>query len=165
MSTILGLTPDDVALAATVPKFTVGSLGEIQSSDGTKVFLYVHATEIITGAGYTCVIASDGEATMADTSSTVPGTGAGLRCGVPMAAAADNDWFWVQVYGKASVYTSANAALGTALYSTGTGGEVMSTATSGTEQITGMILGTATGGAAAVNADAYLNYPFVGVTA
>lgn len=165
MSTILGITPAEVVLAANTPQFTVGQLGETQTSAGTKQYLYVHAAEAITGAGYTCVIASSGEATMADTTSTVPGTGAGLRCGVPLAAAADNDWFWVQVYGKASVYTSASAAAATALYSTGTGGEVMSTATSGTEQITGMILGTATGGAAAVNADAYLNYPYVGVTA
>jgi len=157
---MLGLTENDVALAATQPAFTVGQEGEIQTSAGTKKFLYVHAAEAITGAGYLCQVDSAGEAQMVDSTSSAPGTGVGLRVGTAMAAIADNDWFWIQVYGKGSLRTLASAAVGTALNSTATPG-ALDDSGSGFEVISGISLGTATGGAEATNADAYFNYPFI----
>ena len=162
MSTILGLTETDVALAATQPAFTVGQLGEIQTSDGTKVFLYVHAAEAITAAGYLCIVDSAGEAEMLDDTASAAGAGTGARVGAAMAAIADNDWFWIQVYGKGSARTLASAALGTQLTSSATPGAVDDATTSGLDVIDGLTLGTATGGAEATNADAYFNYPCVG---
>jgi hypothetical protein len=50
------------------------------------------------------------------------------------------------------------------LNSTATGGAVDDDATAGSESISGLVLGTATGGAAATNADAYFSYPVVGRT-
>jgi hypothetical protein len=81
-----------------------------------------------------------------------------------MAAAADNDWFWIQIYGKGSARTLASAALGTELTSSATPGAVDDATTAGLEVINGLSLGTATGGAAATNADAYFNFPYVGRT-
>ena len=165
MSTILGLSASDVQLTATgYPAFTVGQLGEVQSSAGTKMYLYVHAAEAITGAGYLCVVDSAGEAEMADTTSTAPGAGAGMRCGADQAAVADNDWFWIQVYGKGSLRTLASAAVGTELTCSATPGAVDDATTARLEVINGLSLGTATGGAAATNADAYFCHPIVGRT-
>lgn len=159
MATI-GLSKTEVALAADFPKYTVGTKGEITDSNGTSEYLYVHAAEAVTGAGYLCQVDSAGEAQMVDSTSSAPGTGVGLRCGVAMAAIADNDWFWIQVYGKGSLRTLASAAVGTALNSTATPGAV-DDAGSGFEVINGLSLGTATGGSEATNADAYFNYPCI----
>jgi hypothetical protein len=162
MSTILGLTPSDVALAANIPKFTVGQLGETQTSDGTKQFLYVHASEAITAAGYLCIVNSAGEAEMLDDTSSASGTGTGMRVGAAMAAIANNDWFWIQVYGKGSARTLADAAKGTQLTSSSTAGAVDDATTGGLDVINGLALGTTTGGAPATNPDAYFNHPQVG---
>ncbi len=77
---------------------------------------------------------------------------------------ADNEYGWFQIYGKGSVRTLASAAKGTQLNSTATGGAVDDDATAGSESISGLVLGTATGGAAATNADALFSYPVVGRT-
>lgn len=170
MQGTIGISPTAVTLAATgVPAFKVGTLAFLSSTnkddqDGDKLFLYVHAAEAITAAGYLCVVDSDGEAEMVDTTSSAPGAGAGMRVGAAMAAIADNDWFWIQVYGKGSVRTLASAALGTELTSSATPGAVDDATTSGLEVIDGLSLGTATGGSEATNADAYFNFPNVGRT-
>ena len=101
---------------------------------------------------------------MVDTTSSAPGTGAGKRVGAAMAALADNEFGWFQVYGKGSVRTLASAAVGTELTSSATPGAVDDATTAGLEVINGLTLGTATGGAAATNADAYFNFPYVGRT-
>jgi hypothetical protein len=164
MSSILGITAADVVASTGVPAFTVGQLGEVQSSDGSKLYLYVHAAEAITGAGYLCVVDSVGEAEMVDTTSSAPGAGAGMRCGAAQAAINDNEWFWIQVYGRGSLRTLASAAVGTELTSSATPGAVDDATTAGLEVINGLSLGTATGGAEATNADAYFNFPYVGRT-
>ena len=165
MSTI-GISIDKVTLAATaVPEFRVGTLGELDNEDdGTQLFLYVHAAEAITAAGYLCVVDSAGEAEMLDSTSSAGGAGQGGRVGAAMAAVADNDWFWIQVYGKGSARTLASAAKGTQLTSSATPGAVDDATTSGLEVIDGLTLGTATGGSEATNADAYFNFPVVGRT-
>jgi len=167
MSAIIGINLAKVTLAATaVPEFRVGTMGYLDDEDaGTKAFLYVHAAEIITAAGYLCQVGSAGEIQMVDSTSSAGGVGQGLRVGAAMAAMADNDWGWIQIYGKGSLRTLASAAVGTILYSTATPGAVDDAATAGLEEICGLSLGTATGGAAATNADAYFNFPYIGVTA
>ena len=167
MGTIIGISLAKVTLEATaVPEFRVGTMGYLDDEDaGTKAFLYVHAAEIITAAGYLCQVGSAGEIQMVDSTSSAPGVGVGLRVGAAMAAMADNDWGWIQVYGKGSVRTLPNAAVGTALYSTVTPGAVDDANTTGLEVINGLSLGTASGGSAETNADAYFNFPFIGLTA
>tara|TARA_R110002020_G_scaffold58106_5_gene159532 strand:+ start:7347 stop:7847 length:501 start_codon:yes stop_codon:yes gene_type:complete len=165
MSALIGISIADVTLAATgVPAFTPGTRGQLQTTDGTKEFLYVHAAEAITAEGYLCIADSAWEAEMVDTTSSAPGAGAGKICGAAQAAIADNDWFWIQIYGKGSLRTLASAALGTELTSSATVGAVDDATTSGLEVINGLTLGTATGGSEATNADAYFNYPYVGRT-
>lgn len=161
---VQGIDADAVVASTGEPAFAVGTLGANMTSDGIKIYLYVHAAEAITGAGYLCVVDSDGEAEMADTTSTAPGAGAGMRCGAAQSAVADNEWFWIQVYGKGSLRTLASAALGTRLNSTATAGAVDDDGTTGAEEIAGLSLGTATGGAEATNTDAYFNFPRVGPT-
>jgi hypothetical protein len=164
MSSILGITAADVVASTGIPAFTVGQLGEVQSSDGSKLYLYVHASEIVTGAGYLCQVDSVGEAQMVDTTSSAPGVGQGLRVGAAQAAIADNEWFWIQVYGRGSIRTLASAAVGTELTSSATPGAVDDATTAGLEVIEGLSLGTATGGAAATNVDGYFNFPHIGRT-
>jgi hypothetical protein len=164
MSGTIGLSATEVIASTSVPAFTVGSLGRVDDSDGTKLYLYVHAAEAITGAGYLCVVDSVGEAEMVDTTSSAPGAGQGMRCGAAQADVADNEWFWIQVYGRGSLRTLASAAVGTELTSSATAGAVDDATTAGLEVINGLSLGTATGGAEATNADAYFNFPYVGRT-
>jgi hypothetical protein len=143
----------------------LGTVGMFDDpDDGTQCFLYVEAAEAITAAGYLCVVDSANLAEMVDTTSSAPGAGAGMRCGAAMAAIASGGQGWIQVYGKGSLRTLASAALGTALTSSATPGAVDDATTTGLEVIEGLSLGTATGGAAATNADAYFNWPYVGRT-
>lgn len=160
----IGIKPTEVTAATDVPAFAVGTIGHAQSSDGTKLYLYVHAAEAITGAGYLCVVDSAGEAEMLDTTSSAPGAGAGCRVGAAQAAIADNEYFWIQIYGKGSVRTLASAALGTELTSSATPGAVDDATTAGLEVVNGLTLGTATAGAAATNTDGYFSFPHVGRT-
>ena len=81
-----------------------------------------------------------------------------------MAALADNEYGWFQIYGKGSVRTLASAAKGTRLNSTATAGAVDDDGGTGAEAINGLTLGTATGGAEATNADAIFAYPTVRAT-
>lgn len=162
MSAILGLSSDEVLASTATPQHTVGTLGETKDSGGTKMFLYVHAAEAITAAGYLCQVDGSGEAQMVDATSSAVGQGA--RCGVAMAAIADNEYFWIQVYGKGSLRTLASMGVGTGTFSTATPGAVDDAATTGLEPIFGVYLGTATGGAAATNADAYFCHPTIGPT-
>ena len=165
MTGTIGISIAKVTASTAVPEFALGAVGRLDDQDnGTREFLYVHASEIITAAGYLCLVSSSYEAQMVDTTSSAPGVGAGLRVGVAMAAIADNEYFWIQIYGKGSLRTLASAAVGTELTSSATPGAVDDATTAGLEVIDGLSLGTATGGAAATNADAYFNYPNVGRT-
>jgi len=165
MTAILGLDNDAIVASTGTPAFQVGSVGGRNDlTNGYQEFLYVHASEIITAAGYLCLVSSSYEAQMVDTTSSAPGVGAGLRVGAAMAAIADNEWFWIQIYGKGSVRTLASAAVGTELTSSATPGAVDDATTAGLEVIDGLSLGTASGGSAETNADAYYNYPNVGRT-
>ncbi len=166
MGATIGISPAEIVLAAVgVPAFRVGTLGCLDGDDGSKYYVYGHAQEIITAAGYACVFNSGHEVEMIDATSSAPGSGVGAMVGAAMAALADNDWGWFQVYGKGSIRTLASAAVGTLLHSTATPGALDDAATAGLEPIIGLYLGTVSGGSAETNADAYFNYPSIGLTA
>lgn len=146
-------------------QFKLGSKFCVEDADGTKEYIYGRAEGAITGAGYICVEATGGNWAMVSTTTTAPGaSGHGSRCGSPQAALADNEFGWFQVFGKGSLRTLASAAKGTRLNSTATAGALDDDGTASSEAILGIALGTATGGAAATNTDAYYNYPSVGAT-
>lgn len=157
---VVGIDATAVRTSAEGPEFTVGQRGEDQG----KEYMYVVAGEAITAAGYMCVVDSSFTAEMVDTTSTAPGAGVGRPCGAAQAAIASGGYGWLQIYGNGSLRTLASAAAGTRLNSTATPGALDDDGTTGAEAIYGVSLGTATGGAAATNTDAFFNYPFVGDT-
>lgn len=163
---IIGIDPTEVRTSAQGAAFRVGTTaGYDHPTNGYQEFIYVKTAEAITGAGYGCVFIDPNSTEMLDTTATTPGTkGPGSRCGWAMAAIASGGFGWLQTYGKATVRTLASAARGTRLNTTATAGVLDDDGTAGSEQIAGVCLGTATGGAEANNADAYLNYPVVSVT-
>lgn len=163
---LIGISPALIAGASAVPDFRLGTVAGYDHPDkGYQEFVYGRAAGAITGAGYVCVEATGFDFAMATTTTTAPGaSGPGSRVGVAQAALADNEYGWFQIYGKGDVRTLASAAKGTQLNSTATGGALDDDATAGAEVINGIVLGTATGGAAATNSDGYLSYPTVGRT-
>ena len=169
MQGTIGISPAQVKTSSDVPEFKLGTLAFLSSTneddaDGDKLYLYVEAGEAITAEGYACVVDSDYVAEMLDTTSSAPGAGQGQRVGAAQAAIASGGYGWLQVYGKGSLRTLASAAAGTELTSSATPGAVDDATTAGLEVIEGLSLGTATGGSAATNADAYFNFPHVGRT-
>lgn len=161
MQPIVGILPTQVDSS---PTFALGTYGT-RNGSGDKVYVYGQARGAVTAAGYFCVAQTNFDFAMATTAETAPGTtGHGSIGGVAMAAMADNEYGWFQVLGKASLRTLASAAKGTRLNTTATAGALDDDATAGARAINGVVLGTATGGAEATNADAYLTFPTVGVT-
>lgn len=142
--------------ATQFPPFSLGQ--RMQDADG-KEYVYVQANGAITGAGYVCVFDETGQAVMATNTTAVYGD----RVGVPLAAFADNDYGWLQVYGPASIRVAASCAANVVITSTTTAGQLDDAAGAGTKVITGAALTTANGGSAG-NAAGVLNYPTVGAT-
>lgn len=162
----IGLSKDQVTAATATAAFRLGTVGGYDDpTNGYQEFVYGRADGAVTGAGYLCVEETGFDFAMASTTTTAPGaSGFGTRCGAAQAALADNEYGWFQIYGKGSLRTLASAAKGTQLNSTATAGAVDDDATAGSEAIEGLVLLTATGGAAATNADAVFSYPSVGRT-
>ena len=163
---IIGISKADVTASSSTPQFRLGTVGGYDDpTNGYQEFIYGRADGAVTGAGYLCVEETGFDFAMASTTTTAPGaSGFGSRCGAAQVALADNEYGWFQIYGKGSVRTLASAAKGTRLNSTGTAGAVDDDGTASSEAIEGLVLGTATGGAAATNADAIFSYPTVGTT-
>lgn len=165
MGATIGVDVTKVRTSAEGPEFKLGTRAVVETSDGSKGYIYGQARGAVTGAGYVCVAQTGFDFAMATVTETAPGTtGPGSPVGVAMAAMADNGYGWFQISGKGTVRTLASAAKGTRLNSTATAGCLDDDGTASSEQILGVVLGTATGGAEANNADAYLTYPVVGVT-
>lgn len=162
----IGISKDAIVSATGVPAFRLGTIGGFDDpTNGYQEFIYGRAAGAVTAAGYACVEATGFDFAMATTTTTAPGaSGFGSRVGVAQAALADNEYGWFQIFGKGSVRTLASAAKGTRLNSTANGGALDDDGTAGSEAIFGIVLGTATGGAEATNADAILAYPTVGTT-
>ncbi len=165
MSQIIGIDKTAVTAATAVPTFRLGTLGGYDDpTNGYQEFVYGRAAGAVT-AFFACVEATGFDFAMASTTNTAAGqSGHGSRIGVAQAGLADNEYGWFQVYGKGSVRTLASAAKGTRLNTTATAGALDDDGTAGSEAIVGLVLGTATGAAAAVNTDAVFNYPTVGAT-
>lgn len=163
---IIGISPTQITAATAVPAFRLGTRGGYDHPTlGYQEFVYGRANGAVTGLGYLCLEATGFDFLMATLTTSAPGAqGPGSRAGAAQAALADNEYGWFQVYGKGSLRTAASAAIGTRLNTTATGGQVDDDGTAGSEQIMGVVLMTATGGAAATNADAMFSYPVVGVT-
>jgi hypothetical protein len=162
----IGISKDAIVSATGVPAFRLGTVGGYDDpTNGYQEFVYGRASGAVTAAGYACVEATGFDFAMASTTTTAPGaSGFGTRVGVAQAALADNEYGWFQIFGKGSVRTLASAAKGTRLNTTATAGALDDDGTAGSEAIFGLVLGTATGGAEATNADAMLAYPTVGTT-
>lgn len=162
----IGLSKDQVTAATASPAFRLGTVGGYDDpTNGYQEFVYGRANGAVTAAGYICVELTGFDFAMATTTNTAPGSsGYGSRVGAALAALADNEYGWFQIYGKGSARTLASAAKGTRLNSTATAGALDDDATAGSEAISGLVLGTATGGAEATNADAIFSYPSVGET-
>jgi len=163
---IIGISKAQITASTATAEFRLGTVGGYDDpTNGYQEFIYGRADGAVTGAGYLCVEETGFDFVMASITTTAPGaSGPGSRCGAAQAVMADNEYGWFQIYGKGSVRTLASAAKGTQLNTTATGGAVDDDATSGAETISGLVLGTATGGAAATNADALFSYPVVGRT-
>lgn len=166
MDAVIGINATQVTGASSVPEFRLGTVAAYDHPTlGHQQFIYGRANGAVTGAGYLCVEATGFDFAMASTTTTAPGaSGYGSRCGAAQAALADNEYGWFQVYGKGSLRTLASAAKGIRLNSTGTAGAVDDDGTAGSEVINGIVLNTASGGAAETNADAMFSYPTVGAT-
>lgn len=163
---VIGLDPTAIAAATAVPAFRLGSIGGYDHPTlGYQEFVYGRANGAVTGLGYLCVELTGFDFIMATVTQTTAGTaGFGTRCGAAQAALADNECGWFQIAGKGSLRTLASAAKGTRLNTTATGGAVDDDAGVGSEAIAGLVIMTATGGAAATNADAMFMYPTVSTT-
>jgi hypothetical protein len=165
MSQIIGIDKTLVTGATDVPAFRLGTLGGYDDPVlGYQEFIYGRADGAVT-AFFACVEATGFDFAMVTTTNTAAGAnGHGSRVGVAQVGLADNQYGWFQVYGKGSVRTLASAAKGTRLNTTATAGALDDDGTASSRAINGVVLGTATGGAAAVNADTLLSYPTVGAT-
>lgn len=162
----IGLSKDQVISATGTAAFRLGTVGGYDDpTNGYQEFVYGRANGAVTGAGYACVEETGFDFALISVTKTTPGTaGFGSRVGAAQAALADNEYGWFQIYGKGSVRTLASAAKGTRLNTTATNGALDDDGTAGSEAIVGLVLGTATGGAEATNADAMFAYPTVGAT-
>lgn len=94
---------------------------------------------------------------------TTTATAFGSIVGVARVTAADNEFFWIDIFGKSTVNVLANAAANTALNSTATAGTLDDDATAGSEVIDGIVLLSANGGSTAA-VECHLIFPKVGVT-
>lgn len=163
---VIGIDKTLIGLATAVAAFRLGTVASFDDPVlGTQEFVFGRADGAITDRGFVCVEGQNGDFTMASVTSTSPGvSGPGSRVGVAQVALADNQYGWFQIYGRGPVRTLASAARGTRLNTTATAGALDDDGTAGSEQIFGIVLTTATGGAAATNENGVLNYPVVGVT-
>jgi hypothetical protein len=122
------------------------------------VYVYVQlGTGGVTGDGYVCSFGDDYQAIM-----TATGTAASILegdwIGVAEGAGANDDYGWLQIFGACGIRSEASALANKKIGPTSTAGQVDDAAATGIF-INGLHFGTATGGAAAVNATGFLNFP------
>lgn len=165
MTQIIGIMPDKIAAATASPEFRLGTIaGYDHPTNGYQEFVYGRANGAVTQF-YACVGATGFDFAMVSTTNSAPGeSGFGSRVGAAQATLADNEYGWFQVYGRGTVRTLASAAKGTRLNTTGTAGALDDDGSASSEVVNGLVLLTATGGAAANNADAMFSYPTIGAT-
>lgn len=142
-------------MAASGKGFKLGD--KITSYDG-KVYVFVTLTTGgVTGDGYVCSFGNNYVALMTDTAvagSILEGDWVGVAEG----AGDSGDYGWLQVWGPCGIRSEQDALANKKLAATATAGQIDDAAATGIF-INGMHLGTATGGADAVNTTGFLNYP------
>lgn len=165
MTQIIGIMPDKITAASAAPEFRLGTVaGYDHPTNGYQEFVYGRANGAVTQF-FACVGSTGFDFSMVNTTNSAPGeSGFGSRIGAAQATLADNEYGWFQIYGRGTVRTLASAAKGTRLNTTATSGALDDDGTAGSEAIHGLVLLTATGGAAANNSDAMFSYPTVGAT-
>lgn len=141
-------------VATTNPTFELGTL---MLGQGGKMYVYVQANGVITGDGYVVSMDAAFDATMVDTdvAATIL---QGKKVGVCECAFTDNQYGWAQVYGPCGIRSEQDALANAKLKGTADAGQVDDADATGIF-INGMHLGTATGGADAVNTTGFLNWP------
>ncbi len=163
MGYILGADPSQSYTATELQQtgrgFAVGD--RYTAFDGKEYVFVLAGAGGFTGAGYVGIIDEAYGAVMADT--TTSATARGDIVGVAAAAIAASSYGWLQVKGPCVIRVSASAAANARLNTTATAGQLDDDGSVGAEEITGCVLTTANGGAAATAAG-MLNYPAVGVT-
>jgi hypothetical protein len=134
--------------------FTLGQVAE--TYDG-KTYIYVQlGTGGVTGDGYACIISSAYAAVMTDASNAT----VGMRIGIAEGAGAATEFGWLQIYGRCGIRTAASASATLWLHGTATAGELDdATQTDAGPCIMGLHIGTATGGAGAVNTTGFIDNP------
>lgn len=162
---ISGINPTNVRTSAEGPEFAVGSIGFNMTSAGPKGYMYVQDSgSAITGDGYVALV--DGSAftaVMASTTTSAPGTGAGMLAGVARAAIAASGYGWLQIFGAGKVKVNASCAAYTQINTTATAGSLDDDASAGAEIIDGIVLDVADGGTGVATAG-WMNWPKVGRT-
>lgn len=158
---IIGIMPNKFTVATKAAEFKLGTRAGYDHPDhGYQEFVYGRANGAVTGLGYLCI-----EQTGFDFAElTTANSGNGSRVGAAQVALADNQYGWFQVYGKGSLRTLASAAANSRLNTTATAGAVDDDGAVASKSILGTVILTATGAAAATNADAIFSYPIVGIT-
>lgn len=135
--------------------FAVGD--RVETYDG-KVYVFVKlSTGGVTGDGYVCSFGNDYLALMVDTD-TAGSILEGDWIGVAEGAGEADDYGWLQVYGACGIRTEQDALANKKLGPTADAGQLDDAAATGIF-INGAHLGTATGGADAVNTTGFLNFP------
>lgn len=133
-------------------------LGTMLWGQGGKCYVYCQAgTGGVTGDGYVVTIDEAFEAVMLTSSNDALGD----KVGVAEVAVAEDQYFWAQVYGPCGVRTEQDALANNRMAATSDAGQVDDGGAAGTLYIHGMIVGTATGGADAVNATGSLNWAHI----
>jgi len=133
------------------------ALGTIMFGSDATAFVYVQfGTGGATGNGYVCNLnPATYEAVMTSTSNDLLGG----RLGVAQAAAAEDDYGWLQVLGPCQVFGVASALANSRITATATAGVVDDAGAAGTLYIDGLIFTTAVGSGGNALAAADLNWP------
>lgn len=157
---IAGVNFDETfAVGARATRFPPFELLARACDEQSNEYIYVQADGAITGAGYAVIIDEAGQAAMLTNTTGL----FGQRVGIPLAAFADNEYGWVQIFGTANIRVAASAAANVQLATTTTAGTIDDAVGAGTKNLSGIALTTANGGTAG-NAQGVLNYPTVGAT-
>lgn len=140
-------------------KWALGT--RITKEDGRE-YIYVEADEALT-AGNLALIHEDYGAENVDATSSAPGTGQGMPCGLVVATIASGGFGWLQTYGPGdvSLNVGSSCAAHTQLTSSASAGRLDDATTSGLEVIDGVVT---TGAESSNEAACFLTHPRVGRT-
>jgi hypothetical protein len=159
MGYAIGMQFDEWLSAAELTASGKGfGLGDRVTTHDGKVYVYVKlSTGGVTGDGYVCSFGNDYLALMVETD-TAASILEGDWVGVAEGAGAVDEYGWLQVAGPCGIRTEQDALANKKLGPTADAGQLDDAAATGIF-INGIHLGTATGGADAVNTTGFLNYP------